>query len=274
MNSIFRTLFFYTLAAVSAPLSLSHAAEVPGWAVFLPMEEGGAAAPEGFVYVEGGCFDMGDININGVKKEKRERYSHQHVHNVCVDEFYIGRYEVTQKFYESVMGSNPSYFNDCGDCPVGMVNWYDVQVFIKELRRKTGKGYRLPTEAEWEYAARSGGKAEKWAGTNDESKLPEYAWFRDNAGMRVHPVGQKKPNGLGLYDMSGNASEWVQDIYSNNYYFKSPRRNPKGPSEGDFRVQRGSGYTGDWLDLKLTDRSGHKGPSRGGGFRVVLPVKK
>jgi len=191
-----------------------------------------------FVFVKGGCFEMGDTFGDGYSYEKP-------VHDVCVSDFYMGKYEVTQGQWEVIMGDNPSYFKNCGDnCPVENVSWNDVQEFIERLNSKTGKKYRLPTEAEWEYAARSGGKREKYAGTNSDADLGSYAWYIMNSGSKTHPVGQKQPNGLGLYDMSGNVWEWVSDRYDQNYYKNSPRNNPKGPSSGSYRVLRGGSWSG------------------------------
>jgi formylglycine-generating enzyme required for sulfatase activity len=200
------------------------------------------------VLVKGGCYQMGDIFGDEDADERP-------VHKVCVDDFYMGETEVTQRQWTEIMGSNPSYFKTCDDCPVERVSWDDVQEFIKRLNEKTtplvplNKGgfrglYRLPTEAEWEYAARSGGKMEKWAGTSNESELGDYAWYYCNLGVEgeSHPVKEKKPNGLGLYDMSGNVWEWCSDWYNDNYYKNSPRNNPKGPSSGQVRVLRGGSW--------------------------------
>lgn len=188
------------------------------------------------IFVKGGCFQMGNIFGDGGGNE-------QPAHEVCVDDFYMGKYEVTQKEWTEVMGNNPSYFKNCGDnCPVENVSWNDVQEYINKLNSKTGKNYRLPTEAEWEYAARSGGKNEKYAGGN---YINSVAWYSNNSGDKTHPVGQKQPNGLGIYDMSGNVREWVQDWYKNNYYKNSPRNNPRGPDSGQARVLRG----GSWQDI-------------------------
>jgi len=193
------------------------------------------------VFVKGGCFDMGDTFGDGYSNEKP-------VHEVCVDDFYMGRYEVTQKEWEAVMGGNPSYFDGCGNCPVEQVAWHDIQEFIRKLSRKRGRIYRLPTEAEWEYAARGRGRRSRWAGTSDESALGEYAWYSGNSGGRTHPVGHKKPNAIGLYDMTGNVWEWVSDRYGEDYYEESLRNNPKGPSGGSDRVWRGgSWYNGPGL---------------------------
>jgi len=188
-----------------------------------------------FVLVNGGCFEMGDTFGDGDSDERP-------VHEVCVDNFYIGKYEVTQGQWEEVMGSNPSVFKKGHNYPVEHVSWNDVQEFIRKLNRKTGKNYRLPTEAEWEYAARSRGKKEKWAGTSTKSELREYAWYSKNSKGKTHPVGQKRPNSLGLYDMSGNVWERVQDIYSKKAYRKHQRNNPIYKENGSDRVIRGGSW--------------------------------
>jgi formylglycine-generating enzyme required for sulfatase activity len=198
------------------------------------------------VFVKGGTFQMSDVFGDGNSNEKP-------VHEVYVDDFYIGKYPVTQKEWEAIMGNNPSHFKG-ENLPVDFVSWEDVQEFIKRLNAKSGINYRLPTEAEWEYAARSGGKAEKWAGTNNESELKDYAWYYKNSDNEIHPVGQKKPNGLGLYDMSGNVWEWVQDWYDEDYYKNSPKDNPKGPSSGQHRVLRG----GSWYDFARYIRTANR----------------
>lgn len=181
------------------------------------------------VFVKGGCYQMGNDGY--------------YAHEVCADDFYMGKYEVTQGQWKAIMGNNPSYFKDCGDnCPVEQVSWNDIQEFINKLNSKTGKNYRLPTETEWEYAARSGGRNEKYAGTSNKSELKDYAWYDRNSGSKTHPVGQKKPNGLGLYDMSGNVWEWVNDWYDSDYYKNSPKNNPTGPSNGKGKVRRGGSW--------------------------------
>ena len=196
------------------------------------------------VHVKGGCFEMGDTFGDGLSDELP-------VHTVCVKDFSIGKYEVTQRQWRAVMKSNPSYFSKCGgDCPVEEVSWDDVQEFILKLNKKTGRKYRLPTEAEWEYAARSGGKLEKWSGTSDEQKLGEYAWYDDNSGNSTHPVGRKKPNGLGIYDMSGNVWEWVQDVYK--HYADAPDSKHSRRHNGS--VTRGGGWKGKSKDLRASNR--------------------
>lgn len=181
-----------------------------------------------YIRIPGGTFRMGSNSSDDVKP----------VHEVTVRSFELGNYEVTQGQWKAVMGSNPSYFKECGDgCPVEQVSWNDVQEFMRKLNAKgNGCTYRLPTEAEWEYACRSGGKDEKYCGGSD---VDAVAWYDDNGGSKTHPVGQKAPNGLGLYDMSGNVREWVSDWYEGNYYANSPRDNPQGPSGGSGRVFRG-----------------------------------
>lgn len=172
-----------------------------------------------FVFVKGGCFQMGDVFGDGFEDERP-------VHEVCLDDYFISKYETTQALWKKVMGENPSR-NVFDRLPVESVSWKDAQEFIARLNDMTGMNYRLPTEAEWEYAARSGGKREKWAGTNKESELSEYAWYSKNYEGTTHFVGLKKPNGLGLHDMTGNVVEFVQDGWSK--YESSPQRNPQGP---------------------------------------------
>lgn len=183
-----------------------------------------AAAPDiEMVRVPEGCFPMGDNFGDGSDDEKP-------VHEVCVSGFSIGKYEVTQVQWMAVMGSNPSYFS--GDRrPVDSVSWDDAQEFIKKLNAQSDRRYRLPTEAEWEYAARSGGKKEKWSGTSDPNQLGYYAWYYENS-RETHVVGTKKPNGLGIHDMSGNVFEWCQDRYGEVWYAESDRDNPHGPMVG------------------------------------------
>ena len=202
---------------------------------------------DGMVYVKGGCFDMGDIFGTGASDEKP-------VHTVCVGDFYLGKTEVTQKQWEDVTGSNPAKFQ-CADCPVERVSWNNAQEFIKKLNEKTGMNYRLPTEAEWEYAARSGGLKEQWAGTNDEEKIGEYTWYGYTANGRTHAVAGKTPNAIGLYDMMGNVWEWCSDRYDKEYYKTSPSKDPQGPSYGKTRVLRGGGWRSKGRVLRTTDRN-------------------
>lgn len=218
-----------------------------------------------FISVKGGCYAMGDIFGDGQDNEKP-------VHKVCVDDFYIGKYEVTQGQWKSIMGNNPSSFEGCGDnCPVEQVSWNDVQYFIKKLNQKTGKKYRLPTEAEWEYAARSGGKEEKWAGTNSRFDIKDYAWYADGFGSSTHPVGRKKPNWLGLYDMTGNIDEWVADWYA-PYDLNALIKNPSGPKIGKYKVIRGGRCTSGPKHIRTTYRSlnTETGINTTTGFRLAV----
>ena len=223
-----------------------------------------------FVLIKGGCFQMGDPFGYGQADEKP-------VHAVCVDDYYIGKYEVTQGQWESVMGNNPSFYKNCGEkCPVEQVSWNDIQEFINKLNAKTGKKYRLPTEAEWEYAARSGGKKEKYAGTSSDGELGKYAWYSANSGGSSHPSGQKHPNGLGLYDMTGNVWEWCQDWYGEKYYSQSTRKNPLGPLSGTRRVLRGGAWLFEPAGIRSATRYGLTPASRSDlyGFRLSLSLPR
>ncbi len=224
------------------------------------------------VHVKGGCFRMGNTFEAGGPEEKP-------VHEVCVDDFDIGKYEVTRVQWQATMGSAaPAIGANCTDvCPVERISWDDAQAFIARLNaRRGGAGspsgqYRLPTEAEWEYAARSGGKDERYAGPSTD--VDSIAWHFWNGGV-TQEVGLKAPNGLGLYDMSGNVWEWTGDWYGETYYSTSPRVNPTGPSSGEHRVLRGGSAACPPFDLQATYRNhlppGYRG--EGKGFRVVRTV--
>ena len=173
------------------------------------------------------------------------------------------------------MGNNPSRFKG-RDHPVDEVSWNDVQQFISSFERsERSEIFRLPTEAEWEYAARSGGEREKYAGTSQEGDLGQYAWYFVNSGRQTHPVGEKRPNGLGLYDMSGNVWEWCADWYGENYYQRSPKYNPGGPCNGSYRVLRGGSWFNDPGNLRAAYRYGFSPEYRAGtiGFRLGLSAR-
>ena len=174
------------------------------------------------VHVSGGTFIMGGTPEQGNDAVDNEMPTHQ----VTLSPFSIGRYEVTQEEWEAVMGKNPSEFKGA-KLPVANVTWNECQTFIRKLRALTGKHFRLPTEAEWEFAARGGNSSlgYKYAGSND---IGSVAWYKDNSNEQPHEVGTKQPNELGLYDMSGNVSEWCQDKYG--AYSSAPQKNPHGPS--------------------------------------------
>lgn len=211
-----------------------------------------------FILVKGGCFQMGDTLGDGESDKKT-------VHEVCVDDIYIGKYEVTVGEFKK-FANDTGYSTDAekGDgCfvwtgsewkkessynwrnlnfsqddrhPAACVSWNDAKAYTEWQSKKSGKPYRLPTEAEWEYAAMSEDNNEKYAGGND---IDSVAWYKDNLENKTHPVGQKQPNGLGLYDMSGNVWEWVQGWYNSDYYKNSPKDNPKGAGSGKYRVLHG-----------------------------------
>ncbi|MBR2451262.1 MAG: SUMF1/EgtB/PvdO family nonheme iron enzyme [Paludibacteraceae bacterium] len=188
------------------------------------------------VGVEGGTFIMGATSEQGTSDPWDDEYP---THSVTLSDFAIGETEVTQELWQAVMGSNPSSFSGT-NLPVEEVSWNDCQTFITKLNQLTGKNFRLPTEAEWEYAARGGNKSKgyKYAGSNT---LSDVAWYGDNSSSKTHPVQQKQANELGLYDMSGNVYEWCQDWFGG--YSSSAQTNPTGPVSGSSRVNRGGSWT-------------------------------
>ena len=181
-----------------------------------------------FVLIPAGTFEMGSN-----KGDDDERP----VHTVEITEpFYLGKYPVMQAEWEAVMGGNPSDFEGANR-PVDSVSWDDAQEFIRKLQEKDGGDrYRMPTEAEWEYACRAG------EGDAYERDLDAVAWYDENSGDETHPVGEKQPNAWGLYDMLGSVWEWVQDRYKKGYYERSPRQDPQGPEKGKTRMLRGGAF--------------------------------
>ena len=215
------------------------------------------------VFVEGGTFTMGCTAEQGDDCEDGEYPAHQ----VTLSSFRIGKYPVTQAEWKAVMESNPSFFT--GDnLPVETVSWNDVQAFIAGLNEVTGKKYRLPTEAEWEYAARGGNNSQgyKYSGSND---IDEVAWYAGDNG--THPVGRKMPNELEIYDMSGNVQEWCNDWYG--AYSNAPQTNPQGPATGSKRVLRGGSWDAGAGYCRVSNRytypPGYSDNDR--GLRLVLP---
>lgn len=219
-------------------------------------------------------------NLNGVSLEMiqvpkgefmmgSDKYdSEKPLHLVTVSSFYIGKYEVTQKQWKAVMGNNPSYFKG-DDLPVEMVSWEDVQEFCLKLNRMNiRRRFRLPTEAEWEYACRAGTKG-SYAGS-----LNEMAWYSQNAGSKTHPIGQKKANAFGLYDMHGNIWEWCQDSYS--HYSSQHQENPTSPKNGVGQVLRGGSWYEDASNCRSTRRRLDIPSDRQDdiGFRVVVESNK
>ncbi len=215
----------------------------------------GVKAPQGMVYVAGGTFQMGS---NSESDEKP-------IHTVTVSSFYMDKTEVTQAEYRKVMGKNPSNFSGCDDCPVEQVSWHDAVAYANKV------GKRLPTEAEWEYAARGGNKSKgyKYSGSND---LDAVGWYNSNSRSKTHPVAQKQPNELGLYDMSGNVWEWCSDWYVKGYYSSSPQNDPQGPNSGASRVLRGGSWGNSAFDCRVAYRyrSNPDGRYYYLGFRLVL----
>jgi formylglycine-generating enzyme required for sulfatase activity len=180
------------------------------------------------VYIKPGTFVMGGESKTDGKFECVELPKHE---VKLTEGFYLGKYEVTQAQYQAVMGSNPSKSAKAPNCPVDNVAEQDAVDFCGKLAEKTGRDVRLPTEAEWEYASRAG-KDTRWFFGSDSAQLGQYAWFKDNAGGKSHPVGQKKPNPWGLYDIYGNVCERISDKYARNYYAQSPKADPTGPRDG------------------------------------------
>ena len=231
------------------------------------------------VYVEGGTFAMGDTRGEG-------EYNEKPVHQVTVSSFLMGKYEVTQRQWEAVMGSNPSYFKDCPDCPVEQVSWEDVQVFLQKLNARTGGHYRLPTEAEWEYAAGGGGAAKRSRFGNGQDVLdPKQANFDGSAAnkelysvagvyrAKLVRVGSFSPNGLGLYDLTGNVWEWCSDWYGS--YGSSTQTELTGPPSGTYRVLRGGSWDNGPQNCRVTNRDYYIPTFRffNIGFRVVSSLQ-
>jgi len=198
------------------------------------------------VFVKGAAFQMGS------PESEAGRDNDECQHTVTVAPFSIGKYEVTQADWREIMGSDPPdlYFKGCDQCPVERVSWDDIQGFLLKLNaRYPGKNYRLPTEAEWEYAARGGNDGINtyfsYAGSDD---LGTVAWYSGNSGLKTHPVGTKKANRLGLFDMSGNVWEWCRDTY------KPYPCDNKNQAEGSFRVARGGGWHGEPRSCRSANR--------------------
>lgn len=240
------------------------------------------------IHVEGGTFNMGTT----IEQDKDARSDESPIHKVTLSDYYIGETAVTQELWKAVMnttilqlaaadGLDKDELGCIGEnFPMYYLTWYNCQKFIEKLNKITGENFRLPTEAEWEFAAKGGNKSKgyKYSGGND---LKEVAWYERNAFIGKYyesfcPIKHKKPNELGIYDMSGSVWEWCQDWYDENYYSYSPKVNPTGPLDGVNKVCRG----GDWGDdvrlLRLTCRSGDDPDytdSLGcNGFRLVLNI--
>ncbi|MBK7938168.1 MAG: formylglycine-generating enzyme family protein [Lewinellaceae bacterium] len=212
------------------------------------------------VTVQGGIFTMGCTN------KKRGYDTDECPHPDTVDTFRMGIYEVTKYQWIQVMGNNPGAFADCFDCPANYISWIDAQKFIKKLNAVTGRRYRLPTEAEWEYAARGGAagavKNTLYAGGN---RLDKVAWYNDNSDKKLHPVGQKAPNALGIYDLCGNIREWCED-----HYVEYPGC-PIPPSLSSIRCCRGGSWSSSYFACRISEhlRMEPSGRYLNMGFRLV-----
>lgn len=217
------------------------------------------------VTVQGGSFQMGSDEGTPIEKP---------IHSVNLGSFQVGKYEVTQALWYVVMESKPSFHKNCMNCPVENVSWFDVQDFVDKLNKMTGKHYRLPTEAEWEFAAR-GGNASKNYRYSGSDYLDSIGWQRLNSNDSTHTVGKKIPNELGIYDMSGNVLEWVQDWSDGEYYKTSPADNPQGPVNGRTRVAKGGSYVYNSFFCRNTSRHFNFPdiPKRDLGFRLALDIK-
>ena len=250
MKSIFIAILLITTAAT------------PWWHDHSKRSENATAFGNSFepdmVTVQGGSFAMGG----------HENENEKPIHSVTLSSFKLAKYETTLAQWQQVIGSNPLSRTDCMACPVTAVGWDDIQTFITKLNTLSGNTYRLPTEAEWEYAARGGIKSKgfDYAGSNDVNAV---AWTFANSPSTIHPVGQKEANELGLYDMSGNVFEWCNDWYDETYYANSPEHDPKGPATGEHRVFRGGNRTSE----PAKSRVAYRNPFRLGyanlGFRLA-----
>ena len=240
-----------------------------------------------FVWVPKGCFQMG--SPSGESKRDSDEGP---VHRVCVDGFWMGKYEVTQGEWQKIMGNNPSKFKKGSNYPVEKVSWDDCKSFIRKLNARSNKTFRLPTEAEWEYACRAGTTTARFWGDGESSacsyanvndltskKVNKFSWANfncDDGYAATAPVGSFRANGFGLHDMLGNVWEWCSDWYDKNYYRNSPGQNPQGASSGSIRVLRG----GSWHFIPWNVRSAIRSRSRPGfrrnrlGFRLVSPGRR
>ena len=246
--------------------SLPNFAPKPAIALNVSLADISRSIESKMVRVEGGSFAMGCHD----EKDTSCYYWEKPEHEVKVNTFYMNKYVVTQRDWEAVVGTKPWFSKDCADCPVEAVSWYDAQVFINKLNQLTGIYYRLPTEAEWEYAAHGGTKSRgyKFAGGNNAEMV---AWYDLNSKEKSHPVGQKLPNELGLYDMSGNVWQWCSDWFDEKYYSNSPVENPAGPRLEVYRSCRGGSWWSSTKDCRIVNRDRYPADARDDdvGFRIA-----
>ena len=256
--------FIFSLFFIFCVASIPHVAAEPNPEPVTGME---------FVRVPGGCFQMGSNNADDDSNERP-------AHEICVSIFEMGKYKVTQGQWQAVMGNNPSHFAACGkNCPVENVSWQDVQTFTSKInaQSKEKAGYRLPTEAEWEYACRFGGTQEKYCGGD---ALDQVAWYNSNSNKTTHPVGRKAPNRLGLYDMNGNVWEWVADWYDKDFYITDAARqkNPicTNSASGNHTLRGGSwNYIAEYVHATHRNWGNPDYRDSDDGFRLVrMPVQE
>lgn len=220
------------------------------------------------IYVEGGTFIMG-----ANEGDKSAAPNEKPAHVVTLSDYWMGETLVTYALWKAVMGGYPSSFKGDPNCPVEQISWDDCQIFIRELNKLTGEKFRMPTEAQWEFAARGGNLGKDhhylYAGSN---QIDVVAWVEKNSNKGAHPVKELEPNELGLYDMTGNVYEWCYDWYDNGYYSDTPTNDPSGPVIGTYRVRRG----GSWRELDLYCRvscrsiGNPKSQYKGVGLRLAL----
>lgn len=222
------------------------------------------------VKVQGGKYSMGFNESDSPYLDFKVPDNEKNAHEVTLDDYEIGETEVTVGLWQAVMGTVP-YLNDADEPmkPVGNVSWYDCQVFLRKLNAMTGRKFRLPTEAEWEYAAR-GGKFSRHYGFSGGNDMKSVMWFLDNADSKPQIVATRKPNELGLYDMSGNVWEWCYDRASE--YTTSPQTNPIGALEGGTRILRGGSCAARWDACRITNRSYMPGKNFKGTFGLRLAL--
>lgn len=219
------------------------------------------------VPIKGGSFTMGNNKAPAADEAE---------HAVTISPVLFGKYEVTQQQWESLMGYNPSVHKGCPTCPVENVSWAEATLFIKKLNALSNKKFRLPTEAEWEYTARMGGKEEIEKAGGTEAYIKKTAWYYGNAEKKTHPVGSKQSTSSGIYDLLGNVSEWCADWYSPRFYREEiSKKNPDGPPLGKEKVVRGGAFTdysGDRFRPSLRNKLKPTQKSSNLGFRVVMEM--
>lgn len=221
---------------------------------------------QNMVRIDGGTFKMGCQN----ESDSDCYYWEKPAHKVSVSSFYMDKYPITQLEWEAVMGTRPWFSKNCPTCPVENVNWNDATEFLARLNKVSGVHYRLPTEAEFEFAARGGNlsKGYKYAGSDN---IREVAWYDSISRGQAHPVAQKKPNELGLYDMSGNVFQWTLDWFDSDYYLHSPEKDPKGPDSESYRTCRGGSWWSDDSYSRVSNRDRYPVDARDDdvGFRIA-----